>query len=112
MVSNVIYNWGIKIHRIDNYKIISLSLDTPAEITYDGPDDSSFPSCDIFLWEETHVNIREWYSRIMQVPLIIDTSRNKFLFSNKVHKKRIEESSMQNQYISKKEFMVKFYDIS
>lgn len=96
----------------DNYEIIPLSLDTPFEMTAFRLDKPSYSEVygDIFYWEEMHVNIRNWYRRIMQVPFIFDTSRNMFLFMDKINTDRIEQRDRQTQYLSEKKWIDKFYN--
>tara|TARA_B100000686_G_scaffold205008_1_gene211826 strand:- start:556 stop:1599 length:1044 start_codon:yes stop_codon:yes gene_type:complete len=98
----------------DNYEIISLSFDTPFEMTKfnSGYRFYSQTVGDLWYWEETRANLRAWYRRIMQVPLIFDPSRNTFLFNDKINKNKIEQLERQSLYVNEKKFMSLFYEIS
>jgi hypothetical protein len=90
----------------NDYEIIYLSSDTRL-------DASSFTSSDgydySFFSEEVNVNIRDWYRRVMQVPLIFDESEKKYFFMDQSNKDRIESYSASYQYINKSEFLSRFY---
>jgi hypothetical protein len=74
---------------------------------------SSFTSADgydySFISEEANVNIRDWYRRVMQVPLIFDASAKKYFFMDQGNKDRIESYSASYQFINKSEFLNRFY---
>lgn len=90
----------------NDYEIIYLSSDTRLDV-------SNFTSSDgynySFLSEEINMNIRDWYRRVMQVPLIFDKSEKKYLFMDRRNKDRIESYSASYQFITKNEFMSRFY---
>ena len=90
----------------DDYKILYLSSDTRLDV-------SNFTSFDGYSYslfsEGVYANIRRWYRRVMQVPLIFDVSSNKYLFMDESNKDRIETYSASYKYINGTEFMSRFY---
>jgi len=92
----------------NDYKIIHLSSDTRLDV-------SNFTSSDGYSYslfsEGINTNIRHWYRRVMQVPLIFDKSVNKYLFMDKRNKERIESYSARYKYIKDDEFVSMFYGI-
>jgi len=89
-----------------DYRLIALSSAIRLDI-------SNFLSSDGynygFLTEAVQNNIRVWYQRVMQVPLIFNYENNKYEFMNKVNKNKLEFYSQNYRYIPENEFMNKFY---
>ncbi len=62
-----------------------------------------------FYFEYLHVNLSQWYARVMEVPMIFEEVRNKFLFFDSIHRKRVENYSTSYQYIPEEQFRDLFY---
>jgi len=90
----------------DDYRIVYLSSDTRVDI-------SNFNSTNGydygFLSEAGSVNIRSWYRRVMQVPLIHDKPTNTYFCMSNTDPNRIESYSPRYKHISKNSFITKFY---
>lgn len=90
----------------NNYRIVHLSSDTRLDVSnFNTSDGYSYG----FFSEEVNVNIRHWYRRVMQVPLIFDQSEGKYLFMDKNNKQRIESYSSSYKYINEGDFNSRFY---
>ena len=70
------------------YKIIKLSSDDP----------------------EPEAQLRTWYKRVMQVPMIYNNKHNKYLFMDRKNKKIIQSYSRRYKYVYSKKFMKIFYN--
>ena len=92
---------------ISNYKIVSLSSDIRLDVS-DFSSSNGFSYS--FILEEINTNIREWYRRVMQVPLIFDERSGKYLFMDQHNKDRVQSYLPIYKYIDKTEFMGRFYE--
>jgi hypothetical protein len=91
----------------DDFLILPLSLNTSFEFSHN-PTTESKNNFDFFT-EESHVNIRDWYRWVMQVPLIFNTSMNKMVFTGENSKERIESLSDHYQHVDAEKFINMFY---
>ena len=89
-----------------SFRIIHLSSDTRLDVSnFNTADGYSYT----FFSEAVNGNIRNWYRRVMQVPLIFDHSDGKYLFMDVKDRNRIESYSSVYKYIDKTDFMSRFY---
>lgn len=90
----------------NDYRIIHLSSDTRLDVSnFNTADGYSYT----FFSEAMNGNIRKWYRRVMQVPLIFDQSDGKYLFMDVKNRNRVESYSSVYKYIDKTDFMSRFY---
>lgn len=95
-----------KIKKNEKYQIEYISNDTKIDITGSKNEDGF---SDLFIQEHKFNNIRDWYKRVIQVPIIYDHKLKTFVFSNLKEKARIESYSSDLVHLSEKEFQ-KYYD--
>jgi len=89
-----------------DYRIINLSLDTKLDVSnFTNSNEYNYN----FFSEANNINIRDWYRRVMQVPLIYNAEEQKYLFMSAKYKDKIEMYSKQNKYVTKEVFIKKFY---
>lgn len=90
----------------DDYKIIYLSSDTRLDASsFSTPSGYNYS----FISENINVNIRDWYRRVMQVPLIYSDTEKRYFFMDSSNKDRIESYSAQYKYIQEAIFIDMFY---
>ena len=88
----------------NNYKVIYLSVDTKLDVSdFRTKDDYNYN----FFAENINVNIRDWYRRMLQVPMIY--SGDKYYFMDKENNKKVESYSTEYKYMDKNSFLNKFY---
>ena len=88
------------------YTIHHISADTRMDIAgFTSPDGYDYN----FIFEAAVVNIKEWYQRVMQVPLIYDETEEKYLFAQEKAKDWLEQAVPTYKYIEMEQFMEKFY---
>ncbi len=90
----------------NHYEIIHISSPAPL-------DAGNFKSREgydyAFYIEAILSNIRKWYMRVMQVPLIYDDAEKKFFFYDVRFSQRVRLHDPNDKFIPENEFMKKFY---
>lgn len=106
-ILNFVEFW--KAVRENRFEIISLSLS-------DKLDGSNFKTKQehsyVFAMERfccSEITLREWYQRVIQVPMIYDDKKKKYLFSFCKNKKKIESYCLDYQYSCPDEWFQLFY---
>jgi len=87
----------------NDYKVIYLSVDTKLDVSNFMADGYNYN----FFAENINVNIRGWYRRVIQVPMIY--SGEKYYFMDEGNSKKVESYSTEYKYMDKNSFLNKFY---
>ncbi len=90
----------------NNFRVIRLASDTRLDVSNFVSDDGYSYG---FFAEQVNTNLRDWYRRVMQLPLVFDEDRRKYVFMDREHQEKVEGYSSFYQYIEGGEFMQKFY---
>jgi hypothetical protein len=89
-----------------DYKIIHISSPIPVDASnFKAPDGYDYA----FYMEAILSNIRKWYERVMQVPLIYDDTEKRYFFYDAAFMKRVGLHDPNDKFIPREEFMKKFY---
>jgi hypothetical protein len=89
----------------DKYEIIRISLSSFDVSSFRSPVGYNFA----FIMEALTANSREWYKRVMQVPLIYDDKAQAYEFYSDVDKSRVESYNSNYKFVARAEFVKRFY---
>ena len=91
-------------HRQD-YRIHRLAKGAGFDVSNFAIDGASY----CFMLEYVQNNLREWYAKILQVPLIRDLETKTALFMDDTDIKRVESYSPRYRYLPAEQFISRFY---